>query len=356
MYGRSRVSARFSSRSRRATPSARSILSPIATSRRQASTGRAERIVEGKVITSANGLHFLVDSSPEVDEAYGQAFRIFIPWVVAWGYPWSRSGREFIHDGSFVNIRAFAKPYADYSAGYRDNPYIVHVSQGRIPAESAAPGSAVTPVPVSALASAVPRDRPASFDPKLYIPETIASFGAIASAGGGELRYASSAEDIAAQIEVLLEGQKGKTLDLVICVDTTDTMAAALEALKQGLPSVLERRAGDFPSLRLGMVAFKDYFEEYLYKRFDFVSGRRKPSRPSSKASRAEEAGISRRRSTRPSTRRRRSSPGRQTSGWPSSWGTPRPIPCRAARWTSPSAEEEARRASVELDAVAVPK
>lgn len=317
--------------------------------------GEGRRIVEGKVITSANGLHFLVDSSPEIDEPFGQAFRIFIPWVVAWGYPWSRSGREFIHDGSFVNIRAFAKPYADYSAAYRDNPYIVRVSQGRIPAGLAAPASEVAPLPISAPAPAVPADRPASFDPKLYIPETIVAFGAITSAGGGELRYASSGDDIAAQIESLLEERKGKTLDLVICLDTTDTMAAALEALKRGLPAVIERRAGDFPSLRLGMIAYKDYFEEYLYKRFDFVSG--------VKAFEAELEGLE-------------SGGGRDipeavyeavyAAATEFPWsaekrmavivGDAPPHPLPRGSVDGPSAEEAARSTSVELDAVAVPK
>ena len=50
-------------------------------------------------------------------------------------------------------------------------------------------------------------------------------------------------------------------------------MIAGVDALKSRLPALLAKRAADFPSLRLGIVAFKDYFEEYLYKRFDFSSG-----------------------------------------------------------------------------------
>ena len=47
-------------------------------------------------------------------------------------------------------------------------------------------------------------------------------------------------------------------------------MINGIAALKAGLPALLAKRTTDFPSLRFGLVAFKDYFEEYLYRRFDF--------------------------------------------------------------------------------------
>ena len=47
-------------------------------------------------------------------------------------------------------------------------------------------------------------------------------------------------------------------------------MINGIAALKAGLPALLARRTADFSSLRFGLVAFKDYFEEYLYRRFDF--------------------------------------------------------------------------------------
>jgi hypothetical protein len=224
------------------------------------------RILDGRRLASGGGLRFLVDSSPESDPAFGKAFHIFIPWVVAWGYPWSRSGKVFIHDGTFVNIRSFAKPYADYSGAFADNPYLIRVTQGpHAPAPSAASDSAPAAAP-----AAQPAAAPKSVA-DLYIPETLAAFSAIARAGKGELRYASSDRDIADQIDGLLAREKGKTLDLVLCLDATDTMIDGLAELKSRLPAILARRAADFPSYRLGIVSFKDYFEEYLYKRFDFT-------------------------------------------------------------------------------------
>ncbi len=59
---------------------------------KNAVNGGEVRLLEGKKIAGSGGQHFLIDSSPEPDASMGRAFHIFIPWVVAWGYPWSRSG------------------------------------------------------------------------------------------------------------------------------------------------------------------------------------------------------------------------------------------------------------------------
>jgi hypothetical protein len=256
---------------------------------KNAVNGLEARILGGKSLPGSSELHFLVDSSPEPDAVFGSAFHIFIPWVVTWGYPGTRSGREFIHDGSFVNIRTFAKPYADYSGPWADNPYLIRVSQAPSsaaapPARSRAASAAVAPRPEpvapkpeakpAGATAAVAPIRPASAPAirrELYIPETLATFEAIARANRGELRYASAVDQIVPQISAILDAKAGSPLDLVLCLDTTDTMQKALDALKKGLPSLLSRRRADFPSLRLGLVAYKDYFEEYLYRRFDFV-------------------------------------------------------------------------------------
>lgn len=241
------------------------------------------RVLDGKKLPSGGELHFLVDSSPERDKAFGKAFHIFIPWVVAWGYPWSRSGKEFIHDGSFINIRTFAKPYADYSGAYADNPYLVRVTQPtKAPAAAAKPAPAVAkPEVAPARPNAAPKAVPASVAPAaaltkppridLYFPETLAAFSSLAKASGGELRYAASDQDIPAQVDALLARAKGKSLDLVLCVDATDSMINGIDELKAKLPALLAARVSELPSFRLGIVSFKDYFEEYLYKRFDFT-------------------------------------------------------------------------------------
>jgi hypothetical protein len=222
---------------------------------RNSINGDETRIISGKKLANSGEFHFLVASSLRPDAIWGHSFHIFIPWTVAWGYPWSRSGTVSVHDGTFINIRAFAKPYADYSGPFRDNPYLVRVTQ--------AAATSVVTAPAQELAS-VPPD-------SLYIPETLASYRSVTAGGRGELRRASSDRDIAAQIDELIAREKGRSLDLVFCLDTTDSMKGGLAELRSTLPAILERRASGFPSLRVGIVAFKDYFEEYLYRRFGFT-------------------------------------------------------------------------------------
>jgi len=51
--------------------------------------GDEKRILDGKIMDSGK-LFFLLDSTPEIHEELGRAFHIFIPYVVSYGYPWSR--------------------------------------------------------------------------------------------------------------------------------------------------------------------------------------------------------------------------------------------------------------------------
>jgi hypothetical protein len=323
---------------------------------KNAINGDEPRVLDGKRMSPTNGQYFLVDSSPEPDAQLGSAFHVFIPWVVVWGYSWSRSGREFIHDGSFVNIRAFSKPFADYSGAYADNPYVVRVSQAPSPtravmaagappapatplaaptpappAPAAAPAPVATPAPVAApvptpvaapakselaarpapaapapatvpppaaapvaapaktglAARPAPASVPATAAPAAipvsaartptppkghFMPETVEAFSSLVGANGGKLAYAAAGGDVPEAIDGLLAADAGADVDIVLCVDTTDTMADTIEAIKTRLPGLLAKRVGGFSSYRLGLVAYKDYFEEYLYRRFDFTS------------------------------------------------------------------------------------
>jgi hypothetical protein len=230
------------------------------------------RILDGKKLPTEGEHRYLVDSTPEADPDFGKAFHVFIPWVVAWGHSWSRSGKVYIHDGTFINIRTFAKPYADYSGVFADNPYLVRVTQVPKAPSAVAPAAAA---PVKAPVAAVPPVASAAAPPPnldLYFPETLAAFGALAKESKGELRYASSDADILAQVDAILARVKGKSLDLVFCIDVTASMLNGVDELKAKLPALLTKRTAGFSPLHIGIVSFKDYFEEYLYKRENFES------------------------------------------------------------------------------------
>jgi len=223
--------------------------------------GDERRILDGAFIPPEKKLYSIIDSSPEPDPVFGEAYHLFIPWVVEWGYAWSRNGRTFVSDGSFVSLRAFALPYADYRGAFADNPYLIRVTQkprARPPA----------PPPVPAAPAPPPPRKP---DPDLYMPETVRAFEGLAEAGKGEARFSEGEADIVPVLSSLLDRAKGKSVDLVVCLDTTDSMKDDIDAVKRAIPEMLKARLAEFSSFRLGFVLYKDYFEDYLVKKFDFT-------------------------------------------------------------------------------------
>jgi len=248
--------------------------------------GDERRILNGAFIDPKSGIWSLIDSTPEPDAEFGSAFHVFIPWVVAYGYSWSRNGREFIADGTFVNIRTFPKPYADYSDGFLDNPYRISVTQKPFPrpepivapaveppptvVEPPAPASVPKPAPAPA-PKPEPKPKPEPPDTSIYMPETLRSFESIAKSGKGTVSYSLGEADIVPTLERILDAVEGDSLDLVICLDTTDSMADDIEAVKTSLPEMVAARTARFSSFRLGLVLYKDYFEDYVVKRLDFT-------------------------------------------------------------------------------------
>ena len=230
--------------------------------------GDERRMLDGAFIDPARGLWSLIDSTPEPDASFGSAYHIFIPWVVAYGYPWSRNGREFIADGTFVNIRAFAKPYADYSGGFVDNPYRISVTQKPFPRpEPRALPAIEPPAPIVD----APKPEPKPVDTSIYMPETLRSFESIAESGKGTVSYSLGAADIVPTLERILDAVEGESLDLVICLDTTESMADDIEAVKTSLPAMVAEKTKRFSAFRLGLVLYKDYFEDYVVKRMEFT-------------------------------------------------------------------------------------
>jgi len=247
--------------------------------------GDERRMLDGAFIDPARGLWSLIDSTPEPDASFGSAYHIFIPWVVAYGYPWSRNGREFIADGTFVNIRAFAKPYADYSGGFLDNPYRISVTQKPFPRPepralpAIEPPAAVVEPPKPEPPAAVveppkpepPKPEPKPVDTSIYMPETLRSFESIAASGKGTVSYSLGEADIVPTLERILDSVEGESLDLVICLDTTESMADDIDAVKTSLPAMVAEKTKRFSAFRLGLVLYKDYFEDYVVKRLEFT-------------------------------------------------------------------------------------
>ncbi len=192
--------------------------------------GDERRMLDGKLLPASGGLYSLISSTGRTDPELGEAFRVLIPPVLVYGYPWSRSGTVAVGMGTYINIRAFAKPYADYSGAFLDNPY--QISMRSIPIASAPPAEAERQEP------------------------------------GIE----AEADDTSSRIAALIP-TAGRSLDLVICLDTTDSMKPYIDEVKRSLSPLVRRRTEGFESFRIGVVLYRDYWpDDYITLKMPFTS------------------------------------------------------------------------------------
>ncbi|MFA7566169.1 MAG: vWA domain-containing protein [Alkalispirochaeta sp.] len=203
--------------------------------------GDEQRILDGEFLPQGEH-YFLVDSTPEDDEEFGRAFRIFIPYILEFGYPHSRHGEVMVLDGTYLSIRAFSEPFADYRGAFRDNPFVVRVQQ-------------------------VPRPGPPEGN---YMPDTVDAFSDIARENDGEALFSEGPEDTLNRIAELLPGD-GKTLELVLALDTTQSMHDDMPVLRDNLVKTLQPLVAGYESVRIGFLLYRDYLEEYLVRKYDFV-------------------------------------------------------------------------------------
>jgi len=201
------------------------------------------RILNGVPIPRESRIYSLISSTVVNHPELGQAFHIYIPYILYYGYEGGRNGSVYLTDGTYLNIRAFTLPYADYRGAFRDNPFILEAKQE--PPQGPPEGK--------------------------YIPETLSAFTEIARAGGGSIIYSRTPDDVAEQIRMILEKERGKTLDIVLCLDTTNSMKKYIDSLRERLIPELNRLLSGFPSFRIGMVLYRDYYDAYLTRIVPFT-------------------------------------------------------------------------------------
>ncbi|MDR3020935.1 MAG: VWA domain-containing protein [Treponema sp.] len=206
--------------------------------------GDEMRLLNGVPISRESRIFSLISSTVVNHPALGEAFHIYIPYILYYGYEGGRHGEVYLTDGTYLNIRAFALPYADYRGAYRDNPFRLEARQ-ELP-----PGP--------------PEDK--------YIKEAVDKFEEIAKAGKGDLIYVQNPDEIVGYIADILDKEKGKELDIVICLDTTNSMRKYIDPVREKLVPMLEEKLSTFPSFRIGMVLFKDYYEVYLTRVIPFTN------------------------------------------------------------------------------------
>ncbi len=212
-------------------------------SARQTDTAE-KRMLDGEFLVEKRGLS-LIDSNAEQHKDLGQVYHIFIPYVVVYGYPWSRNGEVQVLDGTYLSLRAFEKSYADYSGEFHDNPFILKVAQ-----------------------------KPFVGPPEgNYMEDTVTAYTEISNEGAGRLIYSRGEDDIVDKIEEIIDDTDGRSLDLVLALDTTQSMENDIPHLRRSLVPLLQEKAKGFSMLRVGVVLYKDYDEEYITDVFPFQVG-----------------------------------------------------------------------------------
>ncbi len=207
--------------------------------------GDEKRMLDGEFLPSKErGLFSLIDSTPEEHPSLGEAFHIFIPYVVEYGYPWSREGELQILNGTWLNIRSFSEPYASYEGPFVDNPFVIEVVQRPM------------------------EPKPAEGDD--YMPDTVESYEEISRESNGGVIYGKGQEDIINNLRDVLRGVKAKSIDLVLCLDTTKSMQDDIPHLRESLIPMLEEEIKGYDNFRLGFVLYRDYYELYLAKPYPF--------------------------------------------------------------------------------------
>jgi len=212
------------------------------------------RLIDGVPIPREAGVFSLVSSTPVWHPSIGWAFHIYVPPVLLYGYPGGRHGEVHIGNGIFLNIRAFHYAHADYRGPFGDNPFMLQVMQ-----EVAALPPQAAPPPILPPTLAPPPPPPG----RRFVPETIEAFASLA--GEDNTEFASNPAEMMVHIRAILEDADGD-VDIVICLDVTGSMRPFFDQIRRELLSTVREMSAGFDSVRVGMVFFKDYFDDFLYR------------------------------------------------------------------------------------------
>jgi hypothetical protein len=204
--------------------------------------GNEIRILDGYVLPPESNIRSIIDSTPEPDAVFGQAFHLYIPNILQYGYENARYGEVYVTDGTYFNLRAFVLPYADYRNSFQDNPFVMQVNQQ--PLEGPVEGN--------------------------YMQDTINSYTDLVS-GRGDLIYSTGPDDLVDKIGEILAKERGHDVDLVICLDTTGSMKDDIDSIREQLIPILEDAITSFQGFRIGMVLYKDYNDSYLTQMIPFT-------------------------------------------------------------------------------------
>ena len=235
------------------------------------------RYLDGKKLESEGAKYSLVDSTPENTSFFDPAFHIYIPETIVYGYEWSRNGQVKIGKGTFINIRSFEKPYADYTGDYMDSPFMfdLKVTKRVVKKPTPKPAPKVQPKPdPEPINEPEPVDEPETVLTDDYNPVASEKFKEFSD----DIIYSKGPETIIEDIRGLLDDIEDKdNLDLVFAIDATGSMKNDLDKLKTDMYPLLTELFGNTPGARVGLLFYRDYGDTFKYmdlpvKVFPFTS------------------------------------------------------------------------------------
>ena len=241
------------------------------------------RYLNGKVLESEGAKYSLVDSTVEKNDFFDEAFHIYIPKTIVYGYEWSRHGEVELGKGTFINIRSFEKPYADYSGDYMDSPFMFDLKTFKKTVKKAVPKIE----PVIEIKSEVileVEETPEEIEePEVQDEMTLTdSFNPVASEKFSEISekmlYSHGPETLIEDIGILLKSFKGaEKLDIVFAIDATGSMLNDIEKLRSDLIPEIKNIFDKNDDVRLAILFYRDYGDTFKYmdlpvKCFNFTS------------------------------------------------------------------------------------
>ena len=262
------------------------------------------RILNGQKLDSENSRYSLVDSTPEVDAEFGEAFHIYIPSTIQFGYPWTRNGMITVGRGTFINIRSFSKKYADYTGDFFDNSFMFDLGTKKVEKKpltikinkmeeiKSENNVAETEVvvekplekepekevelnlekdvePVSEIVEETvvevisePEKKETVILTDAYSPHASEEFGKFAEF----VTYSKGPETIVSDIMEALRAISPKdSCDVVFAIDATGSMKDDIEQLRNEWIPELIKGVEEFKSLRLGLLLYRDYGDNFKY-------------------------------------------------------------------------------------------
>ncbi len=201
--------------------------------------GNEIRLLNGEILDSAYSQYSLVDSTPQKDSEFEEAFQIYIPSKILFGYPWSRSGEVEVGMGTFVNIRGFEKEFADYTGNFEDNPYMF---------------TFVAPPKKE-------KSEPLLTD--IYNEKAVDAFDEIAN---GMLVYSKGPETIVEDVmKAFNELPKDTLVDVVFAIDATGSMWDDIARLQKELVPSLTENLKERVDVQLGLLYYRDFTDNFKY-------------------------------------------------------------------------------------------